>query len=154
MEQIIDIPPRYKITTPLFTPECYFDHPLISEIKVLGLHVPADPKSHPSIMFDYPPNVISEIFGDTHVKIIPLSYTEHAYFDPTLQYTIRNPNRVMTQFMRIVSQTHYGERMADSFYGDAVVFGSYNHKEKYLDNGDNSVPFEIIEQFMHIYEIY
>lgn len=154
MESLNTIPPRYKIRTPLFTPEYYFSNPIINNYKVVGVHVPSDISSHPQIIVDYPDKIVEDVFGETNIKIIPLSSMYHSYFDPALQYTISRPNYIMTHLLRIISQQQYGERMADSFYGDAVIFGSYNHKYKYIDNNNNSAPFEILEQLIHIYEIY
>lgn len=154
MEPLDTIPPRYKIRTPLFTPEYYFSHPLINDTKVVGVHVPYDTSLHPKVIVDYPYKIIEDVFGETDIKIIPLSPMYHSYFDPALQYTVNKPNYVMTHLLRIISQQQYGERMADSFYGDAVIFGSYNHKYNYIDNKNNSAPFEVLEQLVHIYEIY
>lgn len=137
----------YSQSHPIISPESYD-----SSGKIKSLHISPSTKQIPSVIHDTYDNAISYVFSSDKIKILHPHPDFLICFDPLLQYSIFYANHVATQLLRHSFSTYFGATVADAVYGDVLVFGSYNYKTQFHDDGFHSVPYHVVEQVTRIYE--
>lgn len=135
------------ITHPLVTPELYYNPSLVK-----SLHISFSIDHSPVVITDTYENSLNTVFSSRKTQIIHPHPDIFICFEPLLQHSIYFPNYVATQFIRNCFATYFGVQVSDSIYGDVLIFGSYNHKEKYHDELYHSVPYSVVEQVTKLYE--
>lgn len=146
------IPSKYFSYSPVTTPEYYTDTVPTIERKIKGLHIPSNIFQNISIIYEESFEAKNIVFQDIKPKVLDIYPIYHIYFDPYLQYSFKYPNIVATQLLRMYTCEHFGATTIDVIYGDVLLYGSYNYTKNYLDNTDNSIPYEIVERAARLYE--
>jgi hypothetical protein len=144
---------RYTITHPALTPEYFFRHrsPSSSHVKALAVAVDSDP----TVLTGDPQQLIADMFHGITPRCIVFRHGFHMYLSP-LQGTmiLSRENVLATMLLRHHTLCDSGEHIYNSVYGDVILFGSYNIGTRVFDNRDHSVPYELIEQIIHLCEAF
>jgi len=148
------IPKRYTLYTPFTSPELYNPSPDISENKIRSLFLSSDKNLTPLILTDYFNLIIESVFEDTEPAKLSCLNNYHIYYDPYLQWSSRFSNYIATTLIRQDQIAINGSLLTDSISGSVVIFGSINPSTHLIDQKSYSVPYEIIEQSLRIYESY
>lgn len=140
----------------IITPEYYpimppKSNPNINHVKALFLsHYSYVP---PQIITDDPQTILSVIFKD--IKPIPIFFKKdyHIYLNPIDQVIGDKVNFVATFLARINSLHSFNQASGEQVCGNVIIFGSRNLKTKNLDNKNHSVPYDLVEECLRIYDI-
>ena len=135
------------ISNPVICPEVYYDPRLVR-----SLHISFSISQRPTLITDTYQNALSCVFSSRDTRILHPHPDFFICFEPLLQHSIYFPNYVATQLLRNCFSTYFGSQVSDSVYGDVLIFGSYNYKEKCHDEEHHSVPYQIVEEVTKLYE--
>lgn len=146
------ITPRYSITHPLLTPELFRSTPTSSTEKVRALHISQIRSTSPEVVFDTPQNVKDKVFSKLRTRCLHFPQGFRMYIPSTQGILVVGENILATHLMRLHYSTGLGYYLPDIIYGDVVIFGSSTVYHSHLDNSDYSVPYEIVEEIVYLYE--
>lgn len=138
---------------PVLTPEYYKKYPLQPNNVVKGLYLSSQKGTSPQIITDTPANIISLFFPDLKPKCLFFKDMFHIYVDPYMQWSKHHVNYPITFFLRNCYRSNYGKESFDSISGDVLIFGSLNLVTNKIDAKDHSVPYNIVEEIIKIYDI-
>lgn len=149
------IPKKYQVVSPLTNPEAYSpNNHHISKNKVRSLFIPYDLNYEPLVITDYFDVIYDTLFHDIDSSVIHSFNNYHMYYDQIIQWSSFSPNFVATSILRNDFLSFNGDILTDCISGNVLIFGSLNPLTKVIDNNSYSVPYEIIEQTVRLYEIY
>lgn len=152
IETSYSIPHKYTVCSPITTPEYYTDTVPSVPRSIQGLYIPADLNIPPQMINKPIKEALPLVFKDSDHTALPIFDVCHMYFDPHLQYGFYFPNVIATQLFRSYFLQSHGSKLIDVVYGDVLFYGSYNYTTKIIDNKNHSVPYEIVEQVVRLYE--
>jgi hypothetical protein len=138
---------------PVITPEYYKQYPLQSNNIVKSLYLSSDKLISPQIVTDTAENAISLFFPDYKPKCLFFEDMFHIYMDPFIQLSKKHVNFVTTFYLRNSYRNKYGKSSFDSISGDVLIFGTLNISTNTIDGKDHSVPYNIVEEMLEIYDI-
>jgi len=140
------------IIHPIFTPEYYTPHndnPFVRSLCVFS-----DSLKVPQVL-NCPASVaVNILFNDSPHKIISFDDTFLLYINIQDQLNYRNPNCIITSYLRNYSICNYGTTFPEAVMGDVLIFGANNLSNKKLSLRNYSVPYQMVEEIMTIYEKY
>ncbi len=146
------ISPRYSITHPLLTPELFRATPAASTAKVRGLHIFQDRTISPEVILDTPLAIKDKIFPKLRTRCLHFPQGFHMYISAMQGFLVVGENILATYLMRLHYLNATGAYLPDTIYGDVAVFGSGTAYRPGYDNRDYSVPYEIVEEIVYLYE--
>lgn len=143
---------RYSITHPVLTPELYPATPHDGVPKVRALHIPQFRPVSPEVICDRPQHIKEQVFDTLRTSCLHFNNGFHMYIATISQgIYMFGENIVATQLMRQHRLVDHGVMIPDTIFGDALIFGSSLVYYRHLDNFDYSVPYELVEQILHLF---
>lgn len=147
-----ELPRRFQIKHPLLTPELYRASDSLTERKVRALHIYQNIKRSPEVIHDTPDNILNDVFFKFPHRCFHFDNGFHMYASAMQGYYSLGENVLATYLMRLHYATTLGFYLPDTLYGDVCIFGSSRAYMSYQNNKDYSVPYEIVEQTIHLYD--
>lgn len=137
---------------PLLTPEFYPTFPLDSCEQVRGLHIPQQRSTSPEVYLDTPKNIKDKIFSQSKTRCLHFKHGFHMYISTMQGVLPLGENIIATHLMRIHYTNDTGYIFPDTIYGDVCIFGSSSAYHLSNINRDYSVPYQVVEQIIYLYE--
>lgn len=119
---------------------------------VKSLFIPADPNLTPKVVTDTASKTLSSIFEEEKPYCLFFKDNFHMYISTIDQLLGKNTNYVATFIARQKYMQSTGYVGSDIICGNVILFGTLNLKTNKIDNKDYSVPYQIIEEIVKIYE--
>jgi hypothetical protein len=142
---------RYSITHPLLTPEHFRLTPFSNTSKVRALIIYQDNRS-PDVVLETRDTILDDAFASIPYRCVHFESGFHFYISALQGYQIIGENLLATRLMRLHYLMDIGYPIPDTLYGDVCVFGSGMAYHGMYDNRDYSVPYEVVEQVIHLYD--
>lgn len=143
------LPDKYTSYTSYTNPEVYSYPDNLHNCRVKSLFVSYDINTEPMLILDHSDSVINTTFKNEDIKIFHSINNFHFYYEPILQLSQLHVNTVIMSLLR-----QHIPSFLNNISGNVLIFGSVNPFTNSLDGNDYSVPHEIVEQVVRIYDIH
>lgn len=145
---------KYSVCHPLITPEFFIpEYSGSHKIKALALY--PDTTLSPDILYDLPSSSIQYVFGSySSFSSVAIHPNYHMYVKDYPNLDTDKCNVYATKLYRSSTLYSYGIDSHRSIFGSVIIFGSVSAQTKLNDGRDYSVPYELIEQVVRIYNHY
>lgn len=142
---------KYKVKSPIITPEYFPTAYKKSEEKINVLLVPCDPTEPPTVVFNEVEATIAETFPEGNFTFVHFPNGVVMVVDPLLQWQTLDLNHVATIFVKTNLLTFEGDIFTDSVYGDILLFSSYDLKNNTFNDDAYSISYETVQELLIIY---
>lgn len=133
-------------------PEYYKIYPHDINDTVKGLYISCNALVTPHLVTDTLINLLNSIFKEEKPACVLFKKDFHMYLSPMEQYIGQHVNHVATSLLRLHFMQTYGQVQPEVVFGNAIIFGTKNLLINKPDGKDHSVPYQIIEQTLRIYD--
>lgn len=133
-------------------PEYYKIYPHDINDVVKGLYISCDTLVVPHLATDTPINLLNSIFKEDKPECVLFKKDFHMYVSPLEQYIGRYVNHVATALVRLHFMQTYGQVLPELVFGNVIIFGTKNLLINKPDGKDHSIPYEIVEETLRIYD--
>lgn len=134
-------------------PEYFEIHKGIKPGKVKSMYLSCDASIVPQIITETPSKILSSVFKEEKPICLFFKDGYHMYASPLEQYLGMYPNPIATFILRKSNMVSFKQLSTDVICGNVVFFGTVNLKTQQLDNKDYSVPYQLVEESLRIYNI-
>lgn len=145
---------KYSINHPLITPE-FFLPSHTSNIKLKSLLIYDDLSIPPDLVYDEYKFIIDYTFSKASLpQPILIHPNYHMYVDDLGKIISYPVNPVATQLYRLALLNTYGIVSNQTIHGNVALFGSVPAAKGYPRLNYYSVPYELVEQVIRMYQNY
>lgn len=141
------------IIHPVLTPEYFPVSPFFDTSIVKSLYVSSEKDISPQIITDTLENVLDTFYPNTYPFMYPLGPYVHFFCEYLVQYVSSKENYVATQYYRNYLLRNHGFNSKDVIRGPVIFFGSYDLKNNMPDELSHSVPYNVVEEILAIYDL-
>lgn len=142
---------KYKVKSPIITPEYFPTAYNRSEERINTLLVSADPTEAPTVVFADLETTISDTFPEGNFTFVHFPNGVVMVVDPLLQWKTVDVNLVATTYVKSNLLTFQGDIFTDSVFGDVLLFSCYDYDNDVFNDGAYSVSYETVQEMLIIY---
>jgi hypothetical protein len=145
---------KYSINHPLITPE-FFLPSTTANLKLKSLLIYDDISISPDLIYDEYKSIIDYTFSKACLpQPILIHPNYHMYVDDLAKLIPYPVNPVATQLYRLSLLNTYGIVSNQTIHGNVALFGSIPTANGYPQLNNYSVPYELVEQVIRMYQNY